>query len=83
VDSLEAALEEAGDLLIPMVEGLFSRGSIRGELSELVLGKKNGRKSEEEVTVFKSVGLALEDNAAGWLAYRRALKLGTGKWSEL
>jgi ornithine cyclodeaminase/alanine dehydrogenase-like protein (mu-crystallin family) len=83
VDSREAALEEAGDLLIPMVEGLLSKDSIRGELSELVLGTKKGRASEEEVTIFKSVGLAFEDNAAGWLAYRRAVRRGIGKWSEL
>jgi len=83
VDSREAALEEAGDLLIPMAEGLISKDSIRGELSELVLGRKRGRASREEVTLFKSVGLAFEDNAAGWLAYRRALKLGIGKWSGL
>jgi len=83
VDSLEAALKEAGDLLIPMGEGLLSKDSIRAELSELVLGRKRGRVSDSEVTLFKSVGLALEDNAAGWMAYRRALKQGLGKWSEL
>ncbi len=83
VDSREAALEEAGDLLIPMVEGLLSKDPIRAEMSELVIGGKKGRISESEVTVFKSVGLAFEDNAAGWHAYRRALRLGIGKWSRL
>lgn len=83
VDSREAALEEAGDLLIPMVEGLISKDSIRAELSELVTGSRRGRTSDSEVTLFKSVGLALEDNAAGWLAYRRALKKRIGKWTEL
>jgi ornithine cyclodeaminase/alanine dehydrogenase-like protein (mu-crystallin family) len=83
VDSREAALEEAGDLLIPMAEGLISKGSIRAELSELVTGTKKGRASSSEVTIFKSVGLALEDNAAGWLAYRGALRRKLGKWVEL
>lgn len=83
VDSKEAALEEAGDLLIPMAEGVISRDAIRAELSELVVGSKRGRVSDSEVTVFKSVGLAFEDNGAGWLAYRVALKRGIGKWSEL
>jgi ornithine cyclodeaminase/alanine dehydrogenase-like protein (mu-crystallin family) len=83
VDSREAALEEAGDLLIPIGEGLLSRDSIKAELSELVLGRKRGRLSDSEVTLFKSVGLASEDNAAGWLAYRRAMRRGIGKWSEL
>src|SRR5207253_6420586 len=45
VDSRDAALEEAGDLLIPMAEGLVSKGSIRAELSELVTGSKRGRAS--------------------------------------
>jgi ornithine cyclodeaminase/alanine dehydrogenase-like protein (mu-crystallin family) len=83
VDSREAALEEAGDLLIPMAEGLISKGSIRAELSELVTGTKKGRASSSEVTIFKSVGLALEDNAAGWLAYRGALRRKLGKWVGL
>ncbi len=83
VDSRDAALEEAGDLLIPMKEGLISKGSIKGELSELVLGRKTGRTTDSEVTIFKSVGLAFEDNAAGWLAYRRAMRQGLGTWSRL
>jgi len=83
VDSRDAALEEAGDLLIPMAEGLVSKGSVKADLSELVTGTKKGRVSESEVTVFKSVGLAFEDNAAGWLAYRSALRMKLGKWVEL
>jgi len=83
VDSKEAVLEEAGDLLIPIGERRLSKSAIKAELSELVSGKKRGRASRSEVTFFKCVGLAFEDNAAGWLAYRRALKLGIGKWSEL
>jgi alanine dehydrogenase len=83
VDSVEAALAEAGDLLIPLGEGLLSKDSIRAELSELVLGRKKGRLSDSEVTVFKSVGLSFEDNAAGWLAYRGALRRGVGTWARL
>ena len=83
VDSREAVLEEAGDLLIPMKEGGLTKRAIRAELSELVSGKKRGRTSRSEVTFFKCVGLAFEDNAAGWLAYREALKRGIGKWTDL
>ena len=83
VDSREAVLEEAGDLLIPIGEGRLSKRAIKAELSELVSGRKRGRTSKSEVTFFKCVGLAFEDNAAGWLAYRRALKMGIGKWSKL
>jgi ornithine cyclodeaminase/alanine dehydrogenase-like protein (mu-crystallin family) len=83
VDSREAALSEAGDLLIPMREGAIRRNAIKAELSELVTGKKKGRISDSEVTVFKCVGLASEDNGAGWLCYRNAMKLGLGKTMEL
>ena len=83
VDSREAVLEEAGDILIPIEEGRITKDSIKGELSELVSGEKRGRERVSEVTLFKCVGLALEDNAAGWLAYRRARKRGIGKWVEL
>ncbi len=83
VDSREAALAEAGDLLIPISEGKLSRDSVKGDLSELVTGKAKGRGSSTEVTLFKSVGLALEDNAAGWLAYRRAIRKRVGKWKDL
>jgi ornithine cyclodeaminase/alanine dehydrogenase-like protein (mu-crystallin family) len=83
VDSREAVLEEAGDLLIPIGEGRFAPDLIKAELSELVVGSKKGRVSDSEVTVFKCVGLAFEDNAAGWLAYRNALRKGIGKWTEL
>ena len=76
-------IEEAGDLLIPMKEGLLTKNSIKAELSELVSGKRKGRRSRSEITVFKCVGLAFEDNAAGWLAYRRALDSGVGKWIGL
>ena len=83
VDSREAVLEEAGDLLIPIGEGRLSKKAIVAELSELVSGKKRGRASRSEVTFFKCVGLAFEDNAAGWLAYRGAMRRGIGKWMDL
>ena len=83
VDSVEAALEEAGDLVIPMGEGAISRASIRGELSDLVSSRVAGRTSESEITVFKAVGLAFEDNAVGWMVYSRAVEAGVGGWTEL
>ncbi|HEV2389913.1 MAG TPA: ornithine cyclodeaminase family protein [Nitrososphaerales archaeon] len=83
VDSKEAVLEEAGDLLIPIGEGRLSKKAVVAELSELVSGKKRGRASRSEVTFFKCVGLAFEDNAAGWLAYREAMRRGIGKWMDL
>lgn len=83
VDSYEGALGEAGDLLIPMQDGIISRDDIRGELSELVTGKKPGRVTEEEITLFKSVGFAIEDAVVARLAYERARERGVGTQIEL
>ena len=83
VDSYEGALSEAGDLLIPMGEGVISREDIRGELSEIVTDIKPGRTTEDEITLFKSVGFAIEDAAVGRLAYVKALERGIGTPIEL
>ena len=83
VDSYEGALSEAGDLLIPMKEGVISREDIRAELSEIVAGIMPGRTTEDEITLFKSVGLAIEDAAVARLAYDRALEKGIGTQIEV
>ncbi len=64
VDSLETALTEAGDLLIPLQQGVIQKGSIRGDLEQLCRGEVTGRSHAEEKTLFKSVGVAIEDLAA-------------------
>ena len=79
VDSLEANLKEAGDFLIPMAEGRFSKEMICGELGEVVLGQKRGREKPEEITLFKSVGLAIEDVSTASAAYAKAKSLGVGR----
>ena len=61
VDTYDGALAEAGDLLIPMNEGLITREHIVSDLHELVSRKRPGRRSADEITLFKSVGCALED----------------------
>jgi ornithine cyclodeaminase/alanine dehydrogenase-like protein (mu-crystallin family) len=61
VETYDGVLAEAGDLLVPMQEGILSRERIAGDLHELVSGKKKGRKGPTEITLFKSVGCALED----------------------
>jgi ornithine cyclodeaminase len=70
VDSRTAALEEAGDLLIPISEGRLSAGDIRAEIGEVAAGHA-GRRSLDEVTLFKSVGNAVQDLAVAALAVRR------------
>ncbi|PYX50044.1 MAG: ornithine cyclodeaminase family protein [Acidobacteria bacterium] len=67
VDTYAAALSEVGELLIPMQEGAITREHVVADLHELVSRKKQGRRSPEEVTVFKSVGCALEDLVAAEL----------------
>jgi len=61
VDSTEACLAEAGEIVIPITQKRIAASHIYAELAELVAGKKVGRSSEHEVTIFKSVGLAFED----------------------
>jgi len=69
VDTYAAALSEVGELLIPMQEGAITREHVVADLHELVSRKKQGRRSPEEVTVFKSVGCALEDLVAAELLH--------------
>jgi len=83
VDLEEAALEEAGDLLIPIKEGVFSKDRIIGNLGEVILGSVKGRTSNEEITLFKSVGLGIQDCAAASLAYRKAIENKVGTEVEL
>lgn len=79
VDTYTGARAEAGDLLIPIEEGAITWAHMAAELAELVTGKKAGRTDREEITLFKSVGFALEDAAAARLAYERALAAGAGQ----
>ena len=67
VDTYDGSLAEAGDLLIPIREGCIARDHIAGDLHELVSGKKRGRIEERTITLFKSVGCALEDLATAEL----------------
>jgi len=67
VDTFEGALSEAGDLLIPISKGLITRSYIIGDLHQLVSGKKPGRTNPTQITLFKSVGCALEDLATAEL----------------
>jgi ornithine cyclodeaminase len=69
VDTYAGALAEAGDLLQPMASGQLSREAIRAELAELCRGMRPGRKHPAEITVFKSVGSAIEDLCAADLAW--------------
>lgn len=71
VDSLEGALAEAGDLLHPMRRGVIDRNRIEGELADLVSGRVTGRRDQDEIILFKSVGTAIEDLATAQLIIDR------------
>jgi ornithine cyclodeaminase len=79
VDSLPACLAEAGDLLQPISQGLYSAEQIAGELGQLISGNLAGRTSTDQVTLFKSVGVAVQDAAAAMVALKNALRLGLGQ----
>lgn len=79
VDSRAAALVEAGDIVQGMREGRFSEAHIAGEIGEVILHRVPGRRSADEVVIFKSLGMAVEDVAAAHLAYRRAREQGIGQ----
>jgi len=83
VDRRESTLNEAGDFLIPKEEGAISNDHIQGEIGELILGQILRRQSSEEITLFKSLGLAVEDVAAATHIYRKAIELGAGVSVEL
>jgi ornithine cyclodeaminase len=78
VDRRESTLAESGDFLIPRAEGAFGDDHIAGELGDVLLGRLPGRRSDDEVTLFKSLGIAIEDLAAAHYIYSRALATGSG-----
>lgn len=80
VDSVESTLNEAGDYLRAAQEGLVAPGHIRAELGEVLKGSKPGRTSLDEITLFKSLGLAVEDLAAAEYLYRKSKETGAGTW---
>jgi len=83
VDRRESAMSEAGDFLIPRDEGVVGNDHIRGELGDLVLGRIAGRTGPQERTLFKSLGLAVEDLACARYILERARATGTGAWVAL
>ncbi len=83
VDRRESTVNEAGDFLFPKKEGAIGDDHIVGELGELLFGSVEGRRSAEEITLFKSLGLAIEDLAAANHIYKKAVEAGIGIAVEL
>jgi ornithine cyclodeaminase len=78
VDSRVAALQESGDIVMGIQEGRFGEDHIAAELGQVAANPKRRRTAADEVTIFKSLGMAVEDVAAADLAYRRASELARG-----
>jgi alanine dehydrogenase len=78
VDSRTGALAEAGDIVLAIQEGAITAAQIAGEIGERLAGRVEGRQAPDQVTLFKSLGMAVEDVAAAHLAYSRALERGAG-----
>lgn len=83
VESKDAALSEAGDLIIPINKGILGKDRITGELGEVILGKIAGRENDEQITIFKTVGIAVQDVVTAAAIYRRAVSAGVGTEIEL
>ncbi len=82
VDRRESTLNEAGDYLLAAREGVIGPDHIRAEIGEVLIGEKPGRTSLDEITLFKSLGLAVEDLFAAEYLYRKARAAKIGSWVE-
>ena len=78
VDSLETALSKSGDLLLAVDEGALTAADLAGDLGQVLVGAVAGREYAEQVTLFNSVGIGLQDLAIGRLLYDAALSRGVG-----
>jgi alanine dehydrogenase len=82
-DRRESLENEAGEYIRALETGAIGGGHLQAELGEVLIGSHPGRTSDAEITLFRSLGLAVEDVAAGWLVYRNALERGVGTQVDL
>lgn len=82
VDRRESTINEAGDYILAARDGVIGPNHIRAEIGEVLNGDKPGRTSPEEITLFKSLGLAIEDLCAAEYVYRKAKELNVGTWAS-
>ena len=78
VDQMSACLAEAGDLIRPIENGAYDASQIHAEIGAIIAGAKPGREADDEITFFKSVGLAAQDVAVARVVYAKALAQGAG-----
>ena len=82
-DRRESLLSEAGEFLIPRSEGRFGDEHIVGEIGEVLTGRAPGRTSPDQITLFKSLGIAIEDLASAHRVYEVCKERGLGTWVEI
>ena len=82
VDRRESTINESGDYLFALREGAISDGHIRAEIGDILIGTAEGRASNDEITLFKSLGLAIEDLASAAFLFDKAQRMGHGTWAE-
>ncbi|MEE4259300.1 MAG: hypothetical protein V2I62_06045, partial [Bacteroidales bacterium] len=78
VDQAASCLKESGDLVKPILEGIISESHIVGEIGDFLLDRIEGRESEDQITLFKSVGVAIQDYAVATDIYNSSLEQGFG-----
>ena len=82
VDDWEQAIH-GGEINVPISQGIISRENILGEIGEVIAGLKPGRESDEEITIFTSTGLAVQDAVTAQIAYEKALKKNVGRFMKI
>jgi len=82
VDRRESTINEAGDYLFALREGAITDGHIRAEIGDILIGKAKGRSSDDEITLFKSLGLAVEDLASAQYLFEKASREKSGSWVD-
>ena len=83
VDRRESTINESGDYLLAQREGAIGESHIVGEVGDVLIGRVRGRESSSEITIFKSLGLAVEDLAAAYYVYRESLQQQIGQSVEI
>jgi alanine dehydrogenase len=78
VDSRDAIMAECGDVLLALAEKSITADQVQTEIGDVLAGTKPGRTGTDEVTLYKSVGIAIQDVATAQLVYHKALQRGVG-----
>lgn len=82
VDDYEQAIH-SGEINMPLYQNILHKENIYGELGEIVCGARKGRESDDEITIFDSTGLSIQDVATAWMVYEKAKKKSIGTWLTL